>query len=114
MLMDKLLSQHSKLLQLAYGFECGPGWADILKDLFESIDEAGLSDRVVFTQIKEKFGLLRIYGSGFHSDDTEAAALVERAVERSRVTCESCGKPGELVQRSGWYRVSCAQCLERT
>ena len=55
-------------------------------------------------QIKEKFGTLRFYVRGAGDD---VHAIIERAVERSAVTCEACGAAGNLRRRPGWMRTLC-------
>lgn len=48
---------------MAWGIECGDGWYEILDKLFEDITVvcAGTNKEFRATQIKEKFGGLRIY-----------------------------------------------------
>ena len=58
-----------------------------------------------FTQIKEKFGTLRIY---YDNISPEVDNLVSFAEMLSEVTCEVCGSPGRL-NRGGWLRVLCDQ-----
>ena len=67
----------------------------------------------VCSQIKEKFGGLRLHvDRGIFCED-EAWELINKAVEEAErkagVTCESCGQPGKLRKR-GWLRVTCAIC----
>lgn len=54
-------------------------------------------------QVKEKFGTLRFY-SGVTDDIQKYIYLAERL---SEVTCEVCGKPGELQSPRGWYSTVC-------
>jgi hypothetical protein len=56
-------------------------------------------------QVKEKFGTLR-----FYCPTTPQIAKFVRLAERlSGVTCEDCGKYGEL-ETSGWWNVRCDEC----
>jgi hypothetical protein len=93
--------------------ECDFGWRGLL-------DRACLGIRAVlqahggsfrFTQIKEKYGGLRIYFDGVLSP--EATALVEEAIDlaeaRAACTCERCGQPGRLFNRGDWLATACAE-----
>ncbi len=65
------------------------------------------------TEIKEKYGTLRIHWRGALSPD--AAARVEECVDlaeaRSAVTCEVCGEPG-VLRGGGWLTTRCAAHAE--
>jgi hypothetical protein len=83
-------------------FECemsvGPGWADLILAYVEMRGERG--EVPIFAQIKEKYGSLRLYESGMHSD------LEMIADHLSRSICEECGAPGR-TRNSGWVRTLC-------
>ena len=86
---------------------CGEGWFPILTMLCRNI-QAHLDWRpevpqVTIAQIKEKFGELRFYYDG---GDDYVRGLVSMAEAVTEITCEQCGKPGELRQ-GGWLKVLC-------
>lgn len=91
------------------------GWEDLLmracRRIRAAVRAAGGSFAV--TQIKEKYGTLRLYWTG--SLSPEAAARVEEAVDlaeaRSAVTCETCGEPGALYG-GRWVTTRCAEHAE--
>ena len=89
------------------GVAVGDGWFGIIDELATEIErfcaDTGTPLPTV-RQVKEKLGTLRIYVSGANDD---VRALIERAVERSAVTCEACGAPGRLRRRPGWMRTLC-------
>ena len=91
------------------------GWRDLLQRACSRIRAVVRADDGAFqtTQIKEKFGTLRLYWSGSLSPD--AAARVEEAVDlaeaRSACTCEVCGEPGRLYG-PGWFTTRCAAHAE--
>lgn len=41
-----------------------------------------------------------------------AYKLVNRAVERSKVTCEVCGQPGKLDKSDSWIKTLCESCIK--
>lgn len=140
---------------MAFGCEFSNGWYKLLDELCEYITR--LSNRtdllklnkkyhteenkgfiylkrptISFTQVKEKFGMMRIYWSGngvenweeicakVHQDDRERAVNkyydeVQNAIDYveflSSKVCESCGQPGKLFNK-GWMKVRCENCNE--
>lgn len=88
-----------------FGIECGPGWYGIILEVCKEIDEY-LESRdargtfFYFSQIKEKFGGLRIYCS---YTDEKIDEIVENAAKKASITCEETGNPGKLREISGWY-----------
>lgn len=98
---------------MAFGADVDGGWRDIIWELSEKLENIILSkpeqDRSAYhmTQLKEKFGGLRIYLSW---DDDETDAILLEAENKSFITCEYCGKPGTL-QQTGWWKVWCDPCL---
>ena len=96
---------------MCWGIECGSGWYDILDELCEKIqthcEENGYDD-VMFSQIKEKYGTLRV-DVNFGSD--EIYDYIEEAEEKSSHVCELCGsKRGKLYDDFGWLSVRCKKC----
>lgn len=57
-------------------------------------------------QVKEKFGTLRFYTTW---ETDEMSRLIEQAEEKSAVTCEDCGQPGQETNE-GWVRTECEEC----
>ena len=93
---------------MCWGFNCGDGWFDIIDDLSRRITELDKRDGVQTeaVQVKEKFGTLRFYVDGGSEGVWEA---ISEAEGRSAVTCEECGKPGQL-REGGWLRTLCDEC----
>lgn len=95
---------------MAFGLECGDGWYDLIYDACLKLEEA-LKSRpdveVVFTQIKEKFGLLRLYEYGCPLDLRDILDDAERA---SATVCERCGAPGALGATGRWLSTRCPAC----
>lgn len=136
---------------MSYGCNIGDGWLDIFSNLCDFLDSLmdnkeyirGKSSRdiktvdrpnIVFDQVKEKFGLMRIYWS-FDQLNEESQKIVDSLPEDkmntvfnayshtidavigyveflSKRTCETCGKPGKLTS-NGWIKVRCNECLTK-
>jgi hypothetical protein len=96
---------------LAFGIECGDGWLRLIHNLCKEIQAELVKDGKVkefkVDQVKEKFGTLRFYYSGYDSD--KISELVEDAEERSATICEVCGLPGKIIN-GGWLKVRCMVC----
>lgn len=88
----------------------GGGWRALLDGFFESIEKF---DCISVTQVKEKFGGLRIYfdhdiecESECYNRVWDMADLIERV---SFHTCEQCGGYGK--RRAGsWIKTLCDEC----
>jgi len=95
---------------MAWGFSCGDGWFNILKELSEKLEPLG----VVAEQVKEKFGGLRFYVGAVNKDVwDEVANYIREAEARSVETCERCGESGEnRGGLYGWITTLCEKCDE--
>lgn len=85
------------------------GWRDLVCGLLADLEAMGLPELRI-TQVKEKFGLLRVY---VNNGNETVAARIKMAVEVSAETCEACGAPGTLDHVGGWYGVRCSACRLR-
>lgn len=88
---------------MGFGFECGDGWFELIKELSEKLEPMG----VEAIQVKEKWGGLRFYLAG--GAPHEAWDLIEEAEERAETICEACGAPGEVRDRP-WVVTLCDEC----
>ena len=89
------------------GIAVRDGWFGIVDELASEIEPACATAGHALPkvlQVKEKLGTLRFYVRDA-SDDMRA--MIERAVERSALTCEDCGAAGRLRHRPGWLRTLC-------
>ena len=107
-----------------YGIECNDGWKEILSSLcfmiaqhernIEGNNKYLISQNrepveyepVKFTQIKEKFGGLRVY---YYGGNEYVRGLVGMAECWSYNTCEKCGEKGSK-RGKGWITVLCDKC----
>jgi hypothetical protein len=104
--LDKLERDFGYMLTHTSGYVC-PGWEQLIRDMLTEI--ASNSDKrsaPEFTQIKEKFGTLRVYGYNINDDEQEILDKYERL---SAKTCEVCGAEGHLREKSGWQYVACEE-----
>lgn len=90
--------------RIACGFECGPGWSDLITAVNELLDLWG--DDVHFVQIKEKFAGLRLYFEGV-DELGRVDELTDAAEELSYALCESCGKAAKVRDRGGYIFTAC-------
>ena len=63
--------------------------------------------QVEFTQVKEKFGTLRVYAENCDEGAYAAIAMAERW---SETVCEDCGSNLNVSFTKGWIRCLCAKC----
>lgn len=110
-LQNKLIKEFPELFEgLVYGFECGNGWYNLIRELCLEINKHDLNKGVRVDTVKEKLGGLRFYiGTG----TSEIHDLIEEAEGKSYKICEVCGKPGRLMDigcMSTWLRTLCDDC----
>ena len=92
-------------MKIAY--ECDKGWHDLIDRTLELIDSVSKPDNFTITQIKEKFGELRIY---YYPANDMIDNIIEFAINESLTICEMCGKKGKLRYFYGWYKTLCNEC----
>ena len=110
---DKLVALHPVLLSKPQnsviaerGIECGKGWYALIDATLAATEKHCAftgSSLPAITQIKEKFGLLRIY---FTPCDDAIRSILDAAEQKSAAICERCGRPGSLA-RSPYLHVTC-------
>lgn len=94
---------------IAFGFDCADGWFNILLEcsiaIENEINKLPLDEQVYCyaTQVKEKYGTLRFYMSGYNETIEEIISVAEG---KTFVTCEVCGEPGKL-RGDSWVRTLC-------
>lgn len=90
-----------KVLEEGVAEEQREGYESQIKQLQDEIEDIKYPR---ITQIKEKFGSLRVY---FKGTDNKQDAKVEFAEDLSRKICMSCGKPAEKRVVGSWLSVFC-------
>jgi hypothetical protein len=87
---------------MCFGCECGDGWYEIIRAFCWIAKDSD----VRFSQIKEKFGGLRLY---YYGGDDRIHGACSMAESMSYVTCERCGHPGK-PNKGGWIMTLCETC----
>jgi hypothetical protein len=110
--MEKKIKDKLKHPYELFGVECGKGWYDLLKPIVEYIEKYNEDkeeeQKIRFTQIKEKWGGLRVYVN-FGTD--ELFKLIEQAEDESYNICEDCGTRTDVgLKETGWIRTLCKEC----
>lgn len=65
--------------------------------------------QIEFTQVKEKFGGLRLYTDYV---DNFIDGVISMASQMSECTCETCGNPGKMRGKH-WYYVACDEHTDK-
>lgn len=92
-----------------WGIETGDGWFHIIHDLCKEIKKID-HEKFKFTQIKEKYGLLRCNVSG---SNEKIYKLLEEAVKQSYNVCEICGVEEGVTTEGGWIKTLCPSCRKQ-
>jgi hypothetical protein len=107
MTRQELGEKYRHILRTPFLFECGDGWFDIVDKALMAMDPILREGEIKILQIKEKYGGLRIYTT-FTNDALDA--IVARAEDEAKKTCEICGREGKMTCTHRWYRTLCPNC----
>lgn len=98
-------------------YDClGEGWKAgfgkfLLKDLREACLKINFLDKLQFSDIKEKYGSLRIYNFGAPQ---EVHDVIRKYEFISQYICYQCGSPeSTIVNDYGWYLPMCKCCWDK-
>lgn len=88
------------------------GWREafgtqLCEELREHLEKTGRLHSFYFTQIKEKYGMLRLYNNGL---DRAGDLILSKYARLSKKTCICCGKPATHITL-GWISPYCDDCL---
>ena len=83
----------------AHDLQCGDGWKRLVDPIIDLANKKGIH----ITQIKEKFGTLRVYTDTI---DRELDELIQVMEEKSEYVCEVCGDVGK-IRSGGWIKTLC-------
>jgi len=98
---------------LGVPLDIGDGWVPIVSDWYDAVQHLGI--RVEVTQVKEKFGGLRIYATvvgGVSGDLNRVESLTQLAESAASHTCEMCGDEGTRRADRSWIKTLCDACNE--
>ena len=92
-------------------WECGKGWWPLIEKVAAAIDSFNADHPetpIEVSQIKQKFGGLRIY---HHNAPGDLRLLIDDAVAASWHTCEKCGSTiGVTTNHEGYRLTLCPDC----
>lgn len=96
-------------------FEFGDGWNDLIWELTDELSQYSFSKHLKAVQIKEKYGGLRYYCSGFGElapeEFKKAIDIIFTYEAKANKICEQCGRPGEIRNDGGYYITLCDNCF---
>ena len=101
----------------------GKGWEPTIEKMASDV-EALVGGWVQWNQIKEKFGILRVYTSPLIAEEAgkpeseaptqeawdKAYDTISKAEDASEKICENCGNPGSADTRHSWFLTLCEEC----
>jgi hypothetical protein len=100
---------------VAWGFEVGNGWFLLLWDLSRKLEKIIIDWKTKnpeeenfprASQMKEKYGVLCFYVTNYLDEFEEP---IHEAEKRSTMTCEVCGRSGELMTSGHWLKTLCQE-----
>jgi hypothetical protein len=94
-------------------WECGKGWWPLIEKVaavIDSFNAAHPDSPVEVTQIKQKFGGLRIY---HYNAPEDIRQLIDETIDASWHTCEHCGATeGVTTNQEGYRNSLCPNCRQ--
>lgn len=97
-----------------FGIECGDGWKEIIQPILDYVDNYNIDkseeERITISQIKEKFGTLRVY---VNNGTEELREIIRNAEHESSITCEFCGSKENIGHTLGWITTCCEKCIKQ-
>ncbi len=95
----------------SFGFYLPKGWETLFDELCKELTEYVTRKNLIFqiTQVKEKFGTLRVYFQleGNDTEYIEVQKIVDKYEKKSSYICEVCGVEGKIRNNNGWVKVLC-------
>jgi predicted nucleic acid-binding Zn ribbon protein len=90
----------------------GSGWNKLIEKVLAEIEEYNEGkegdDKIIVTQIKEKFGGLRIY---VNFCTLGIGDIIDEVEDESYKVCEKCGSTvGVTTNQDGWMKTRCEDC----
>jgi len=115
--IEVLQDRYGSLLKKLVYFECDIGWFEIIENALAKILEISYEEdeTIHVTQIKEKFGGLRIYYFTSIEDEDRLLRLSEvvyKAENMSYTVCEVCGDAGK-PNKKGWIKTLCPEHFQQ-
>lgn len=101
--------EYTELDQMPDGWRIAFG-EELCAELKAELEKTGRMDDYRITQIKEKFGMLRLYDNWNTEHGYE---IIRKYVEMSKRICICCGKPATRITL-GWISPYCDDCLSGT
>jgi hypothetical protein len=94
--------------------ECYSGWNSLIEPLVEYVEKYNENkaedEKIVITQIKEKFGGLRFYANNITDELRDKIAEAE---SDSYNVCEFCGTRKNVGHTSDWIITCCKDCAKK-
>ena len=84
---------------------------DMCKEIKEELLKYNALDDYRITQIKEKYGSLRWYDTGYPKD-SKIGDIIEKYEKLSEEVCINCGKPAKYYTK-GWISFICEDCKNK-
>lgn len=98
-------------IAIQFRIEVGDGWIPLVFELHQQLKSLDPTYEII--QVKEKFGILRVYFRAIDSSKyTEMEKITSVYEAHSGIICEFCGGFGKSCNLGGWMKTYCDQCYE--
>ena len=110
---DPIVAQYPQFFVETRTIGVRKGWKKIIENLFSTLDfhisnlPLEMQGQIWVSQIKEKFGGLRVH---FNHETKFMRGAIMMAEAMSESTCETCGADGKKHNVGGWVSTYCDPC----
>lgn len=100
--------EYTELDEMPNGWRIAFG-DEMLKEMREELIRCDYLDKYMITQLKEKYGSLRLYDNGI-PQNCKVWDIISKYETISETTCINCGKPARWLSK-GWISPYCDDCI---
>lgn len=98
--------------------ETGPGWYPLIDNCLRKIQSLNVYKEIHISQVKEKFGGLRIYYNLYREDQSPCTpglsekidVIIREAESEAEMTCEQCGARNSKAESRLGHNNVCSVC----
>jgi len=83
------------------------GWKHLINKFYDELEKhnnCNINDKIFVTEVKQKWGILRIYYTPSHKNIDNIYSIIQK---KSLHTCEICGAYGNFIDKEHWSYILC-------
>ena len=102
-------SDNPKRSLIYFGFQCGDGWFQLIKELVEKLKKLDVDKEIRVFEIKSKYAGMRFY---IDHGTNKIQKLISEYEIKAESVCELCGKDSTIKNDGYWLYTLCDKCWD--